>query len=66
MANPLQTHAVHTLYSDHQGWLHTWLWRKIGNRWDAADLVHDSVSVSSVRQYIAKAIQHCVMRYSHA
>lgn len=30
------------LYSDHHGWLHTWLRKKLGNSWDAADLAHDT------------------------
>ena len=42
MANLGQSHAVHALYNDHQGWLHGWLRSKLGNTWDAADLVHDT------------------------
>src|SRR5690554_609152 len=42
MANLVQSHAIHTLYNDHQGWLHNWLRHKLGNTWDAADLVHDT------------------------
>lgn len=34
--------AVDRLYKDHQSWLHTWLRRKIGNCWDASDLVQDT------------------------
>jgi RNA polymerase sigma factor (sigma-70 family) len=34
--------AVITLYSDHHGWLHDWLRRKMGNAGDAADLAHDT------------------------
>lgn len=34
--------AVDRLYKDHQSWLHTWLRRKIGNSWDASDLVQDT------------------------
>ncbi|UXY50456.1 sigma-70 family RNA polymerase sigma factor [Pseudomonas tohonis] len=33
---------IHTLYSDHHGWLHAWLSRRLGNAWDAADLAHDT------------------------
>lgn len=34
--------SVHTLYSDHRSWLHNWLRKKMGNSWDAADLVQDT------------------------
>ena len=34
--------AVHTLYSDHHGWLYGWLRRKLGNAVDAADVTHDT------------------------
>lgn len=34
--------SVHTLYNDHRSWLHNWLRKKIGNSWDAADLVQDT------------------------
>jgi RNA polymerase sigma factor (sigma-70 family) len=34
--------AVITLYSNHHGWLHDWLRRKMGNAGDAADLAHDT------------------------
>ncbi|KAB0494781.1 sigma-70 family RNA polymerase sigma factor [Pseudomonas vancouverensis] len=33
---------IHTLYSDHHGWLQNWLQRKLGNRCDAADLAQDT------------------------
>lgn len=33
---------IHTLYSEHHGWLQGWLHRKLGNRCDAADLAHDT------------------------
>jgi len=34
--------AVHQLYRTHQGWLHNWLRAKLGNSFDAADLVQDT------------------------
>ncbi|VVP93065.1 putative RNA polymerase sigma factor FecI [Pseudomonas fluorescens] len=34
--------CVEALYVGHQGWLHAWLQRKLGNRVDAADLMHDT------------------------
>ncbi|MGO3741470.1 sigma-70 family RNA polymerase sigma factor [Kerstersia sp.] len=33
---------VDALYQDHQGWLHGWLRRRLGNDADAADLVQDT------------------------
>jgi len=33
---------IHVLYQDHHGWLYQWLHRKLGNRFDAADLAHDT------------------------
>lgn len=33
---------VHTLYSNHRSWLQRWLYRKLGNACDAADLVQDT------------------------
>lgn len=34
--------SVEALYVGHQGWLYAWLQRKLGNRVDAADLMHDT------------------------
>ncbi|HEF4760197.1 TPA: sigma-70 family RNA polymerase sigma factor [Pseudomonas putida] len=34
--------CVEALYVGHQGWLYGWLQRKLGNRMDAADLMHDT------------------------
>nr|WP_240457925.1 sigma-70 family RNA polymerase sigma factor [Halomonas socia] len=42
---PSTEHAakqLHSLYSDHHGWLYGWLRRKLGNACDAADLAHDT------------------------
>lgn len=33
---------VATLYADHHGWLQTWLSRKLGDSFEAADLAHDT------------------------
>ena len=38
----LHDNSAATLYSDHHGWLHGWLRRKMGNAGDAADLAHDT------------------------
>src|SRR5258708_20068807 len=35
-------HEVQTLYSDHHGWLHAWLRKKLGCAHRAADLAHDT------------------------
>ena len=42
--SPLAPHAdvVGSLYSSHHGWLHNWLWRKVGCRDGAADIAHDT------------------------
>lgn len=34
--------SIETLYSSHHGWLHQWLWRKLGCSAGAADLAHDT------------------------
>ncbi len=36
------TVRIHALYSDHHGWLHGWLRRRLGCGHDAADLAHDT------------------------
>lgn len=41
-ADPPLNQQIHTLYSEHHGWLQAWLKRKLGNAWDAADLAHDT------------------------
>lgn len=40
--DPIATQQVHLLYTDHHGWLHGWLNRKLGSACDAADLAHDT------------------------
>ncbi len=37
-----QPQKIEVLYSDHHGWLYTWLRGKLGNAADAADLAHDT------------------------
>lgn len=34
--------ALHLLYSEHNGWLKSWLWARLGNTSDAADLAQDT------------------------
>lgn len=36
------TRQLEVLYADHHGWLRSWLRRKLGNAFDAADLAHDT------------------------
>lgn len=38
----LHADLVGSLYSSHHGWLHNWLWRKVGCREGAADIAHDT------------------------
>ena len=38
----LQEQTLHTLYRDHGSWLESWLRRRMGNAWDAADLSQDT------------------------
>jgi RNA polymerase sigma-70 factor (ECF subfamily) len=33
---------IHTLYSHHHGWLHGWLWKKLGCAHHASDVVQDT------------------------
>lgn len=35
-------HELAGLYREHHGWLHGWLWRKLGNAFEAADLAQDT------------------------
>ena len=42
MALAAPSDPLHTLYSEHHGWLHGWLRRKLGCREDAADLAQDT------------------------
>ena len=35
-------HSLSTLYREHRSWLETWLRRRVGNAWDAADLSQDT------------------------
>ncbi len=37
-----QLEQVHALYSNHHGWLHGWLRRRLGDVHQAADLAHDT------------------------
>lgn len=64
MTHPIDaSHTLHTLYSDHHGWLSGWLRRKLGNRFDAADLAQDTFvrvmrarnaqDIREPRQYLA-------------
>ncbi len=53
-ATPSNTH-LSTLYRDHQSWLETWLRRRVGNAWDAADLSQDTfVRVLASSQQLAE------------
>nr|WP_041296595.1 sigma-70 family RNA polymerase sigma factor [Janthinobacterium sp. Marseille] len=41
-ADSVQQQQVHLLYTEHHGWLHAWLRKRLGNSFDAADLAHDT------------------------
>ncbi|KAF1067597.1 MAG: putative RNA polymerase sigma factor FecI [Pseudomonas citronellolis] len=41
-ASAARPHDVQALYSEHHGWLFTWLRRRLGNGCDAADLAQDT------------------------
>jgi len=38
----LVPHQLHVLYSNHHGWLQSWLRRRLGNAFEAADLAQDT------------------------
>jgi len=47
-------YSLNALYRDHHGWLESWLRRRMGNAWDAADLSQDTfLRVLSSSQQIA-------------
>jgi len=47
--------TLHALYRDHHSWLESWLRRRMGNAWDAADLSHDTfLKVISSSQPLAE------------
>lgn len=69
---------LHTLYSDHHGWLFGWLRRRLGNAADAADLAHDVFlrlilkpaprgfgSQGEARAYLRTAAQHMCINLWH-
>ncbi|KAF1053332.1 MAG: putative RNA polymerase sigma factor FecI [Stenotrophomonas maltophilia] len=41
-AAPSSAERLHSLYSEHHGWLQRWLRVRLGNAWDAADLTQDT------------------------
>ncbi|WP_413927621.1 sigma-70 family RNA polymerase sigma factor [Herbaspirillum sp. alder98] len=41
-SNPPLGDPFEQVYSNHHGWLHSWLWRQLGSRDDAAELAHDT------------------------
>lgn len=46
--------SLHALYRDHRSWLESWLGRRMGNSWDAADLSQDTfLRVATSSQQIA-------------
>ncbi|MCU9947831.1 sigma-70 family RNA polymerase sigma factor [Pseudomonas solani] len=52
-AEPPFQQAIHTLYSDHHGWLFAWLRKKLGCSHNAADLAQDTFArILSSREII--------------
>ncbi|NMZ71041.1 RNA polymerase sigma-70 factor, ECF subfamily [Pseudomonas peli] len=48
-------HSLSALYRDHRSWLESWLRRRVGNAWDAADLSQDTfLRVLASSQQIAE------------
>lgn len=48
--------SLQNLYHDHRSWLESWLRRRLGNAWDAADLTQDTfvrVLASHQQQHLA-------------
>lgn len=53
ITEPTSAQQLHTLYSNHHGWLHALLRRKLGCTHTAADLAHDTfLRVLSGRQHL--------------
>lgn len=50
------TQEMHALYTDHHGWLHGWLRRKLGDASEAADLAHDTFLRIMVSQRIPRQL----------
>lgn len=67
----LQDSLLHDFYISHNAWLYAWLSRKIGSKFDAADLTHDTflrillktdlVSITEPRAYLTKVATHLVI-----
>jgi RNA polymerase sigma-70 factor (ECF subfamily) len=55
-ANVVLQHEVQSLYSNHHGWLHGWLRKKLGCSHNAADVAHDTfLRVLNKREPVAAA-----------
>lgn len=74
MALPISTAVpqhVHSLYSDHHGWLKSWLRKRLGCHADAADLAHDTFvrlmvsgrepAAGNARPYLAQIARHLII-----
>lgn len=42
MSGGKTTESVQSIYQEHHRWLNSWLQRRLGNEFDAADLAHDT------------------------
>lgn len=71
-AAALQQH-IHTLYSDHNSWLHNWLRRKLGCTHQAADLAQDTfvrlltaripARLDEPRAYLTTVARHVLLNH---
>lgn len=52
-----QSGDINTLYLDHHGWLYGWLWKRLGNSTDAADLAQD-VFVRLITKPVSQGFDH--------
>ena len=64
---------VHALYTDHHGWLQSWLRKKLGNTFDAADLAQDTFvrllagqhppTIAQPRAYLTRIAQNLLANW---
>ncbi|RCW72902.1 RNA polymerase sigma-70 factor (ECF subfamily) [Pseudorhodoferax soli] len=72
-AEPAPHSPIHALYADHHGWLQSWLRKKLGNTFDAADLAHDTFvrmlagqhppTIAQPRAYLTRIAQNLLANW---
>jgi RNA polymerase sigma-19 factor, ECF subfamily len=70
---PAIQQQIHSLYSDHHGWLHGWLRKKLGCHHGAADLAHDTfvrlltshipARLDEPRAYLTTVARHVLLNH---